>query len=231
MHNVSWGVTNTGADVQDIYLINTTADGAQFWDDRAPATPTMTKVKRAVKEGAEKGYLSNFVQRTERIEVKHGEAVDIIVRTVPGVGPVISDNGLLDAGGAIAPPGGLSGTNVLAMRWVSIDPTIQDTTMVRYTSPLLSLSLYIYISLSLSIYLARSLARSQTYPLFSGKCVWDDPSITPVDNKMLCTLKCFIIVFSKIRRDADACTLHLLALDNGWVGETKGCIFEHQQCF
>eukprot|EP00729_Bicosta_minor_P017778 gene17777-5465_t len=129
MHNVSWGVTNTGADVQDIYLINTTADGAQFWDDRAPATPAMTKVKRAVKEGAEKGYLSNFVQRTERIEVKHGEAVDIIVRTVPGVGPVISDNGLLDAGGAIAPPGGLSGTNVLAMRWVSIDPTIQDTTM------------------------------------------------------------------------------------------------------
>ena len=105
----------------------------------------MTKVKRAVKEGAEKGYLSNFVQRTERIEVKHGEAVDIIVRNVPGVGPVISDNGLLDAGGAIAPPGGLSGTNVLAMRWVSIDPAIQDTTMVRYTSPLLSLSIYIYI--------------------------------------------------------------------------------------
>ena len=107
--DVSWGVTNTGADVQDTYLMNTTDGGASYFND---------------------GVKLAFQTRTETIKVKDGSDINIVVRTVPGVGPVITDNNLLsDSKSTIAPGGSLFGDNVLALRWVSIDESINDTTM------------------------------------------------------------------------------------------------------
>ena len=104
-----------------MYIVNETADGLGY--HRGGSTGC---------DGDDFGPCQGvvpFKTRRETIEIKHGDPVEIEVRTVAGVGPVISDNGLLEAGGALAPLGGLSGGSTLALRWVSIDESVVDTTM------------------------------------------------------------------------------------------------------
>ena len=105
---MAWGVTNTGADVQDTFLVNATKAGTHYYKG---------------------GELFAFATRKERIKVKGQADVELDVRVVPGVGPVITDNELLSGTSAIEPPGALFGDSVLALRWTSIDTSLNDTTM------------------------------------------------------------------------------------------------------
>eukprot|EP00039_Didymoeca_costata_P001838 m.55528 g.55528 ORF g.55528 m.55528 type:complete len:949 (-) comp10988_c0_seq2:129-2975(-) len=103
--NISWGVTNTGVDVQDLYIINQTDDGKMYHDG---------------------DNLKKFDTRDEVIEVAHGKAERIVVRSVDGIGPIITDYNLQ------APY--KYGNVPLALRWVSIDPSIPDTTFETFLS-------------------------------------------------------------------------------------------------
>jgi hypothetical protein len=114
MHGVAWGVTNTGVDVQDVYIINATADGTHF--TTAGEGDTWRRQRSTDAAGLDDGAngvglddgangVAKFEVRSELIVIKHRATRTIEVRTVVGVGPVISDNGILDDGGAIAPEG------------------------------------------------------------------------------------------------------------------------------
>eukprot|EP00762_Andalucia_godoyi_P007590 ANDGO_00831.mRNA.1 Acyl-homoserine lactone acylase QuiP len=86
---ISWGVTNAGVDVQDLYEINVTADGtAYFW--RNSTIP--------------------FIFRTETIHVQGSGSVDVIIRT-SHYGPVLTDTRrILDLHDS---------SKVLALKWTS----------------------------------------------------------------------------------------------------------------
>jgi len=96
---VAWGVTNTGADQQDLYLERINPDDADEYE-----TPT--------------GW-QRFSQHVERFRVQGAEDVDLVVRETRH-GPVIS--GLASIDKSFKP-----GKFVLALRWTALDP--QDRTL------------------------------------------------------------------------------------------------------
>jgi penicillin amidase len=99
--NISWSVTNVGADVQDLYVMD-------------QVNSTHYRYKESVFE---------YTLRTEVIRVKHADDVTIVVREARQYGPIISDlqfDLIHDADLASHAP--------MALRWISIDPTVADTT-------------------------------------------------------------------------------------------------------
>jgi len=94
---IAWGVTNTGVDVQDVYMLDTAGD---------PSGATY----------AWAGGRLPFTIRTEVMRVKGEADVSLPVR-VSRYGPVISDFGVYEGYGS-AP---------LALRWVQTDPAFNDT--------------------------------------------------------------------------------------------------------
>lgn len=100
--NVAWGFTNTGPDVQDLYLERLNpADPGQY------QTPT--------------GY-ARFEERVETIRVRGGDDVELRVRSTRH-GPVIS--GVLKSIDQALP--GEKPQYVLALRWTALEP--DDTTL------------------------------------------------------------------------------------------------------
>jgi penicillin amidase len=103
---VAWGVTNTGVDVQDLYVME--ADGD----------------KNYVFDGVSKPY----DVRAEVIRVAGGADVTLPVRSSVH-GPVVTDAGTGD---------GIVGSDVfglgatLCLRWVSVDPSVVDTTFAAF---------------------------------------------------------------------------------------------------
>jgi penicillin amidase len=95
--NVAWGFTNTGADVQDLYLERIRPDHPNQY-----RTPD--------------GW-ATFETFTEVIKVKGEADVAMTVRSTRH-GPVISDAGVAD--GLTGPPA--APTYALAMRWTALDP-------------------------------------------------------------------------------------------------------------
>ncbi len=95
--DIAWGFTNTGPDVQDLYLEQ--VDPADAHRVRTP------------------GGFAPLQVATETIRVKGGADVPITVRRSRH-GPVISDaGGMADALGTAGSPGGF----LLAMRWTALD--------------------------------------------------------------------------------------------------------------
>lgn len=93
---IAWGFTNTGPDVQDLYL-----------EQLDPADPTRYRTPE--------GW-ANFETGTEAIQVKGKPAVTMNVRRTRH-GPVISDAGSMrDVLGPAARP-----SHVLALRWTALD--------------------------------------------------------------------------------------------------------------
>jgi penicillin G amidase len=110
-HNeyIAWGVTNVGADVQDLYVMFDPTDG----------TSSTTHYKW---QGGSEAYSL----RQETIEVAGSDPVVITVRT-SRFGPVVTDNGLFSS---LTPSGE---TPVpLSLRWVSTEPSINDTTLASF---------------------------------------------------------------------------------------------------
>jgi penicillin amidase len=103
--NISWGVTNVGADVQDLFIMNGSTSTHYWW----------------------RGQQHAYVLREERIGIKGGDDIVITVREAPHYGPVISDL----AFGSIH-DADLSGGPPLALRWVSLDAN--DTTFDAFLS-------------------------------------------------------------------------------------------------
>ncbi|MFL6661674.1 MAG: penicillin acylase family protein [Rhizobacter sp.] len=93
---VAWGFTNTGPDVQDLYIERIKADDASQYQ-----TPD--------------GW-ATFESRTETVKVKGGADVTVEVRTTRH-GPVISDSGI--AAGLTGPAA--KPAYALAMRWTALD--------------------------------------------------------------------------------------------------------------
>ena len=93
--HIAWGVTNTGADVQDLFVI--------------PANESDLPAGRTI------------ISRVERFEISGGDAEFRTIRTVSGIGPIITDNGLQ------------ASSHTLALKWVSIDPTVRDTTYEAFS--------------------------------------------------------------------------------------------------
>lgn len=97
---VAWGLTNTGSDVQDLFIEEVSSDD-----------PTMYRTPDG---------FANFLIRNETIRVKGGEDIVLRVRETRH-GPVISDLG--GAAGQVAEDSGRSGTNfVLALQWTALQP-------------------------------------------------------------------------------------------------------------
>jgi penicillin amidase len=99
----AWSVTNTGVDVQDLFVMQDVAG-----DDT-----------KYVFEGANVDYDI----ATEVIHVKGGDDVVLRVRN-SRYGPVITDNGVMDSGVSGGPP--------LSLKWVSISPEVLDTTFSAF---------------------------------------------------------------------------------------------------
>jgi len=98
---IAWAVTNTGADVQDLYIMTEKdGDSSSYLFDGA--------------------YVPYNISSTV-IKVKDGKDILFQVRSTR-FGPVITDNGVYDS---------LGGPS-LSLRWVSIDPTIPDTTFSSF---------------------------------------------------------------------------------------------------
>ncbi len=102
--DVAWGFTNTGPDVQDLYL-----ERLHPADDESYQTP--------------QGF-ARFETRSETIKVRGGEDVTQVVRTTRH-GPVISD--VLATAGKALRSGAPDSRFVLALRWAALEPT--DSTM------------------------------------------------------------------------------------------------------
>lgn len=98
--HIAWGFTNTGPDVQDLYI-----------ERLKPDDPTQVQTPQ--------GWQPMAV-REERIAVKGGAGLDIKVRSTRH-GPVISDAGA-GAEWLRGPDAGAAPRHVLAMRWTALDP-------------------------------------------------------------------------------------------------------------
>ncbi|MDE2371141.1 MAG: penicillin acylase family protein [Burkholderiales bacterium] len=99
--HVAWGFTNTGPDVQDLYI-----------EQIDPADPQRYRTPQ--------GW-APFETATELIKVRGGADVTMTVRRTRH-GPVISDAGA--AGGAdLVGGGGRQPAYALALRWTALDPT------------------------------------------------------------------------------------------------------------
>ncbi|MFF9481251.1 penicillin acylase family protein [Streptomyces sp. NPDC014733] len=104
-HNqdISWGMTNLGADVTDLYLEKITTDGYLSDGRRRP-----------------------FTTRKETIKVAGGPSREITVRTTDN-GPIVSDrNGELATVGKRAPVGNAAPDRgdgyAISLRWTALDP-------------------------------------------------------------------------------------------------------------
>jgi penicillin amidase len=95
--HIAWGFTNTGPDVQDLYL-------ERFHPDDAMQVLTPT------------GW-QPLAEAIETIRIKGSPAEHLVVRSSRH-GPLISDAG--GVVGAVASPGGLG----IAMRWTALDPDL-----------------------------------------------------------------------------------------------------------
>jgi len=101
---VAWGFTNTGPDVQDLYIERINPENADEYQ-----TPD--------------GY-ARFEKRNERILVRGADPVDLVVRTTRH-GPVISD--VLDSVAKL-----IDGSRyVLALRWSALDGDDNSLTALR----------------------------------------------------------------------------------------------------
>ncbi|WAU85543.1 penicillin acylase family protein [Streptomyces sp. Qhu-G9] len=101
--NISWGMTNSGADVTDLYLEKLTGDGYEYDDKVLP-----------------------FTTRKEKIDVAGGESKSIVVRETNN-GPLLSDryDELVKVGkkagvDSAAPDRGDG--YAIALRWTALDP-------------------------------------------------------------------------------------------------------------
>jgi len=94
---IAWGFTNTGPDVQDLYL-----------EQIDPANPARYRTPEGWAE---------FQTHTETIAVKGQPAVSLTVRSTRH-GPVISDAGSAATAGLV----GANAPYALAMRWTALDP-------------------------------------------------------------------------------------------------------------
>ncbi len=120
--HIAWGFTNTGADVQDLYLERIRpGDRAQY------QTP--------------EGWAA-FETRQEVIRVKGKPDVTVTVRRTRH-GPVISDAGVADD--LVAGPGGQPGY-AIAMRWTALDPDAGSLAAGLATSRARSVNEYIAAS-------------------------------------------------------------------------------------
>ncbi|MCZ1009461.1 penicillin acylase family protein [Streptomyces lydicus] len=104
-HNqdISWGMTNLGADVTDLYLEKVNADGYLFDNKQQP-----------------------FITRKETIKVADGESREITVRSTRN-GPIVSDrDGELANVGKDAPVGTTAPDRgdgyAVSLRWTALDP-------------------------------------------------------------------------------------------------------------
>ena len=93
--HIAWGVTNTGADVQDLFVL--------------PANESDLPAGRSI------------ISRVERFEIAGENPEYRTIRNVSGIGPIITDNGLQVS------------SHTLALKWVSIDPTVPDTTYEAFS--------------------------------------------------------------------------------------------------
>ena len=106
---IAWGVTNTGADVQDLFVMQPPPDGSDPDDFYAW-----------------KGGKEAYVTRSETIKVAHAADVTIRVRE-SRFGAVVTDNGNFPE---VQPP---SGPRVdMSLRWISTDSSVNDTTMASF---------------------------------------------------------------------------------------------------
>jgi penicillin amidase len=107
---IAWGVTNTGVDVQDLYVMQNdpaSPDGASYIYD---------------------GVSRPYDVRTEVIDVKGGDAESLLVRTSVH-GPVVTSDAL---GSGIVGDDAAATRAVLCLRWASVDPTLNDTTFSAF---------------------------------------------------------------------------------------------------
>ncbi|MGP8301256.1 penicillin acylase family protein [Streptomyces inhibens] len=101
--NISWGMTNLGADVTDLYLEKINADGYLFDNKQQP-----------------------FLTRKETIKVAGGESHEITVRSTNN-GPIVSDrDDELGNVGKDAPVGNAAPDRgdgyAVSLRWTALDP-------------------------------------------------------------------------------------------------------------
>ncbi|MCE2660115.1 MAG: penicillin acylase family protein [Rubrivivax sp.] len=96
--HIAWGFTNTGPDVQDLYI-----------EQIKPDDPTQYRTPQ--------GWAA-FEQAEDTIRVRGGAEVRITVRSTRH-GPVISD--AYDAAQRLGPGGGAPERHVLALRWTALD--------------------------------------------------------------------------------------------------------------
>jgi penicillin amidase len=121
---IGWGVTNTGVDVQDLYVLTeTNAAGGKL----AAGRTGLSLVPRAATHYMLDGKPEAFGRRVETVKVKGRADVVLAVRSTV-FGPVVTD--ALDTdelGGLRSYP--FHGRDPLALHWVSIDPGVNDTTL------------------------------------------------------------------------------------------------------
>lgn len=109
---IAWGVTNTGADVQDLYVMQAPADGSSAADFYAF-------------QGGKEAY----ERRTETFKVAGSADVSMTVRR-SRFGPVVTDNGLF---ADLQPAEGQSGAHAdMSLRWVSLERSVNDTTLAAF---------------------------------------------------------------------------------------------------
>ncbi|MGP4046452.1 penicillin acylase family protein [Streptomyces sp. 2A115] len=101
--NIAWGMTNSGADVTDLYLEKLTGDGYEYDDE-----------------------VRSFTTRTEKINVAGGKSQSIVVRETNN-GPLLSDRDdeLVKVGKKAAVDNAAPDRGdgyAIALRWTALDP-------------------------------------------------------------------------------------------------------------
>jgi acyl-homoserine lactone acylase PvdQ len=151
---IAWGVTNTGVDVQDLYVMEeptqnaSSSSGAVYLFD-----------------GREEAY----AVREEVIKVSGADDVVLRVR-VSRHGPVVTDNGVLDSG--------VDGA-VLSLRWVSVDPAIPDTLFGAFHA-LQTAADYADFRAALALWTAPS--QNVVYADVDGNIGYQMPGYVPIRN-------------------------------------------------
>ena len=112
--HIAWGVTNTGVDVQDLFIME-------------------EDMKKHPGEYMWNGVWIKYMTRKEIIHIKNSESLTIIVRT-SNAGVVITDNSVASQLGCmkeLAKNLG-PGQETMSLKWVSIDPTIPDVSPASF---------------------------------------------------------------------------------------------------
>jgi len=145
-HNrhIAWGVTNTGVDVQDFFVVR---------ENQLPP-----------------GF--NITSRKERFPISGKKTETRTIRTVFGptgkeIGPIMTDNGVNTVTGGLH----------LALKWVSIDPVVYDTTFISFIK-LNEAKNFSQFRNALSYYVAP--AQNFVFADSAGNIGYQMPGITPV---------------------------------------------------